>query len=75
MILGILREAELFSGFWGAKGKILIGSSGNCFQGFGEINALFSGIKGAQTPWRPQRCDFTGGGGLDPCMLKTLRRG
>ena len=24
------------------------------FQGFGEINALFSGIKGAQAPWGPQ---------------------
>ena len=38
--------------FWdlGSKGKILLGSRGNYFQGSGEINALFSGIKGAQTP-------------------------
>ena len=35
---------------FGSKGKILLGSRGNYFQGFGEINALFTGIKGAQTP-------------------------
>ena len=35
---------------FGSKGKILLGSRGNYFQGSGEINALFSGIKGAQTP-------------------------
>ena len=34
----------------GSKGKILLGSRGKYFQGSGEINALFSGIKGAQTP-------------------------
>ena len=34
----------------GSKGKILLGSGGNYFQGSGEINALFSGIKGTQTP-------------------------
>ena len=34
----------------GSKGKILLGRQGNYFQGSGEINALFSGIKGAQTP-------------------------
>ena len=34
----------------GSKGKILLGSRGNYVQGSGEINALFSGIKGAQTP-------------------------
>ena len=32
----------------GSKGKILLGSQRNYFQGFWEINALFSGIKGAQ---------------------------
>ena len=37
----------------GSKGKILLGSQGNYFQGSGEINELFSGIKGAQTPWGP----------------------
>ena len=30
---------------------MLSGSCGIFFQGFGEINALFSGIKGAQTHW------------------------
>ena len=41
----------------GSKGKILLGSRGNYFQGSGEINALFSWIKGAQTPppWGPHR--------------------
>ena len=34
----------------GSKGKILLGSRGNYFQGSVEINALFSGIKGEQTP-------------------------
>ena len=34
----------------GSKGKVLLGSRGNYFQGSWEINALFSGIKGAQTP-------------------------
>ena len=34
----------------GSKGKILLGRQENYFQGFWEINALFSGIKGAQTP-------------------------
>ena len=34
----------------GSKGKILLGSRCNYFEGSGEINALFSGIKGAQTP-------------------------
>ena len=33
-----------------ARGKINLGSRGNYFQGFGEIHALFSGIKGAQNP-------------------------
>ena len=31
----------------GSKGKILSGRRGIFFQGFGEINALFSGIKGS----------------------------
>ena len=43
----------------GSKDKILLGSRGNYFQGSGEINALFSGIKGAQTPL----------GGLDTVSL------
>ena len=32
---------------------MLLGSRGNYFQGSWEINALFSGIKGAQTPPPP----------------------
>ena len=42
---------EKLNYFWdlGSKGKILFGSQGNYCQGFWEINALFSGIKGAQT--------------------------
>ena len=51
----LLLYAPLFRDL-GSKGKILLGSPGNYFQGSGEINALFSGIKGAQTP--------LGGGGL-----------
>ena len=34
----------------GTKGKILLWSRGNYFQGFGEINALFSGIRGQSPP-------------------------
>ena len=34
----------------GSKAIILLGSGGKYFQGSGEINALFSGIKGAQMP-------------------------
>ena len=33
----------------GSKGKIVLGSQRNYFQGSGGISALFSGIKGAQT--------------------------
>ena len=47
----------------GSKGKILLGSRGNYFQGSVEINALFSGIKGAQTPLGPQ---------LPPSLFTTL---
>ena len=35
--------------FFGEQRQILLGSKGNYFKGFGEINALFSGSKGAQT--------------------------
>ena len=44
------RSWSFFFRNLGSKGKILLGSRGNYFQGSGEINALFSGIKGAQTP-------------------------
>ena len=50
IFFGIWGEAGLFFRDLGSKGKILLGSRGNYFQGSGEINALFSGIKGAQTP-------------------------
>ena len=50
IFLGIWGEAELFLRICGAKAKYFLRSRGNYFQGFGEINALFSGIKGAQTP-------------------------
>ena len=47
---GIWGEAELILGIWGAKEKYFQGAEVLFFQGVGEINALFSGIKGAQTP-------------------------
>ena len=37
----------------GSKGKLLTWSFGIFFQGFGEINALFSEVDGAQTPPPP----------------------
>ena len=49
-ILGDLGRSWSFFRDFGSKGKILLGSRGNYFQGSGEINALFSGIKGAWTP-------------------------
>ena len=49
-IFGGSGEKLVFFRDLGSKGKILLGSRGNYFQGSGEINALFSGIKGAQTP-------------------------
>ena len=49
-IFGDLGRSWSFFRDLGSKGKILLGSRGNYFQGSGEINALFSGIKGAQTP-------------------------
>ena len=55
-ILGDLGRSWSFFRDLGSKDKILLGSRGNYFQGSGEINALFSGIKGAQTPppWGPR---------------------
>ena len=49
-IFGDLGRSWSFFRDLGSKGKILLGSRGNYFQGSGEINALFSDIKGAQTP-------------------------
>ena len=46
---GFWEELNYFQGF-GEQGKILLGSRGKYFKGSGEINALFSGIKGAQAP-------------------------
>ena len=50
IFFGIWRNAELILRIWGAKEKILSGSGLIFLQGFGEINALFSGIMVAQTP-------------------------
>ena len=52
-IFGDLGRSWSFFRDLGSKGKILLGSRGNYFQGSGEINALFSGIKGAQTTPTP----------------------
>ena len=41
IFLGIVGEAELILRIWGAKEKYFQGA-----EEFGEINALFSGIKG-----------------------------
>ena len=46
---GFGEKLNYFLRIWGAKEKYLQGA-----EEFGEINALFSGIKGAQTPWGPQ---------------------
>ena len=48
IFLGIWEEVEIILRIWGAR-KILSGSLGILFRGFGEIIALFSGIKRAQT--------------------------
>ena len=53
MFLGIWGEAELFFRDLGSEGKYFLGRRGHYLQGHGEINALFSGIKGAQTPPPP----------------------
>ena len=54
LYFGEFREMLTLFKEFGGKEKILPGSCGICFQGFGEINAFFSGIKGAHTPWGPQ---------------------
>ena len=46
--MGIWGEAELILGNLGSNGKILSGSWGFVFLGFGEINVLYSGSKEAQ---------------------------
>ena len=48
IFLGIWGEAELFLGISGVKANNFR-RRGNYFQGFGEINVLFSGILGAHT--------------------------
>ena len=50
IFLGIWGEAELILRIWGAKEKYFQGAEVFFFWRFGETNALFSGIKGAQTP-------------------------
>ena len=44
---------------------MLLGRRGNYFQGDGEINTLFSGIKGAQSPPPP-------GGASEPLSVEPL---
>ena len=50
---GIWGEAELILRIWGAKEKYFQGAEVLSFRDLGEINALFSGIKRAQTPPPP----------------------
>ena len=47
---GIFGEAELILRIWVAKEKYFQGAQVLSFRDLGEITALFSGIKGAQTP-------------------------
>ena len=47
--LGFGERLNYFYGF-GERRQILLGRQGHNLQGGGEINALFSEIKGAQTP-------------------------
>ena len=72
--LGIWGEPELIFNDLGSKGKILSVSWGIFFHGFGEINALFSGIKEAQTPWGPLPwiCDSSLGPQHERCFCRTL---
>ena len=49
IFLGNWGEATLVLRIWGAKENYFQGAE-DFFQGYGEINALFLGIKGAQTP-------------------------
>ena len=46
---GFGEKLNYFKGFWEQR-QILLARWGHYLQGDGEINALFSGIKGAQTP-------------------------
>ena len=49
---GFGEKLNDFQGFWECR-QMLLGRRGNYLQGFGEINALFSGVKVAQTPPPP----------------------
>ena len=52
-VWGFGEELNYFQGF-GERRQILLGRRGHYLLGDdGEIIALFSGIKGAQTPWGP----------------------
>ena len=46
---GMGEKQNYFLGIWGARANTFR-EPRKLFKGFGEINALFSGIKGAQTP-------------------------
>ena len=71
---GDLGRSCIFSGIWGAEGKYFKGAEKIVFRDLGRSMHYFQGSREHRPPWGPQRCDFTGGGGLDPCMLNTLRR-
>ena len=75
IILVIWGEAELFSGIWEQR-KNTIREQGKLFSWIlGDQCIIFRNQGSTDPPWGPQRCDFTVDGGLDPCVLKTLRRG
>ena len=63
---GFWEKLNYFLGF-GERRQILLGRQGHNLHGDGEINALFSGIKGAQTP--PQGGGGLTGGSLTDCRL------
>ena len=62
IILGILGEAELFSGIWRAKEKYFQGAGEIVFRDLGRSMHYFQGSREHRPPWGPQRCDFTGVG-------------
>ena len=68
---GLWEEVELYLRICGAKEKYFQGA-----EGFGEINALLSGIKGAQTQWGLLNGGGGGGGSAghrDSELLKLFR--
>ena len=66
-----MEKLNYFQGFGKQRENPFYGAEENAFGDLGRPMHYFQGSK-EQTPWGPQRCDFTGEGGLDPCMLNTL---